>query len=292
MRDGKLTEGNGRNLATLRFRDPEGGRVLLFQRIRSDTKRKDERGNDVQLKTGDIVQNSMVVPGRWWRVPQTIDTINPRAPHSEDYNPKSRYAKTMRTDNATWGDVPADNNLLAHRDENMTCFACHTSWTPTCFGCHLSMSANRKTAMLHNEGLETRNYTSYNYDVLRDDVYMLGIDGTVTGHRIAPTRSTCAVVVSSQNANRDWLYYMQQTISAEGYSGQAFNTHVPHTVRATETKVCSDCHLTADGANREIILSIVSLAKSMNFDVIAEGSRCWAVYTGGDYNSRFWVERA
>jgi diguanylate cyclase (GGDEF)-like protein/PAS domain S-box-containing protein len=29
--------------------------------------------------------------------------------------------------------------------------------------------------------------------------------------------------------------------------------------------------LTADGANREIILSIISLAKSMNFDVIAEG---------------------
>ena len=60
--------------------------------------------------------------------------------------------------------------------------------------------------MLHNEGLTTRNYTSYNFQVLRDDVYMLGIDGTVTGNRIAPVRSACAVVVSSQNANRDWLY--------------------------------------------------------------------------------------
>ena len=70
--------------------------------------------------------------------------------------------------------------------------------------------------MLHNEGQTTRNYTAYNFEVLRDDIYMLGVDGTVTKHRIAPTRSTCAVVVSSQNANRDWLYYMQQTISAEG----------------------------------------------------------------------------
>ena len=34
--------------------------------------------------------------------------------------------------------------------------------------------------MLHNEGLTTRNYTNYNFEVLRDDIYMLGVDGTVT----------------------------------------------------------------------------------------------------------------
>jgi hypothetical protein len=33
------------------------------------------------------MQNSMVVPGRWWRVPQTLDTITPNA---RDYNEKSR----------------------------------------------------------------------------------------------------------------------------------------------------------------------------------------------------------
>ena len=114
----------------------------------------------------------------------------------------------------------------------MTCYTCHTSWTTSCFGCHLPMIANKKLPMLHNEGLTTRNYTSYNFEVLRDDIYMLGIDGTVTKHRIAPTRSTCAVVVSSQNANRDWLYYMQQTISAEGFSGFGFSSYYPHTVRA------------------------------------------------------------
>src|SRR5438067_6364061 len=78
---------------------------------------------------------------------------------------------------------------------------------------------------------------------------MLGIDGTVTGHRIAPARSSCAVLVSSQNANREWLYYTQQTISAPGFSGQAFSTSVPHTVRAQETKQCSDCHISAENDN-------------------------------------------
>ena len=45
--------------------------------------------------------------------------------------------------------------------------------------------------------------------------------------------------------NRDWLYYTQQTVSAEGFSGQAFSTFVPHTVRARETKNCTDCHVSA-----------------------------------------------
>jgi len=103
--------------------------------------------------------------------------------------------------------------------------------------------------MLHNEGLLTKNYTTYNFQVLRDDIYMLGIDGTVTGHRVAPARSSCAVLVSSQNANREWLYYTQQTISAPGFSGQAFSTFVPHTVRARETKQCSDCHVSAQNDN-------------------------------------------
>ena len=97
--------------------------------------------------------------------------------------------------------------------------------------------------------MTTRNYTSYNFQVLRDDAYFLGVDGTVTGHRIAPARSSCAVLVSSQNANREWLYYTQQTISAEGFSGQAFSTFVPHTVRAKETKQCTDCHVSAANDN-------------------------------------------
>src|SRR5260370_19230218 len=74
---------------------------------------------------------------------------------------------------------------------------------------------------------------------------MPAIDGTVTGHRVAPAGSSFAILVSSQNANREWLYNTQQTVSAEGFSGQAFSTFVPHTVRARETKTCTDCHVSA-----------------------------------------------
>jgi hypothetical protein len=128
------------------------------------------------------------------------------------------------------------------------------------------MVANQKMPMLHNEGLTTRNWTSYDFQVLRDDVYSLAIDGTVTGHRVAPVRSACAVLVSSQNNNRDWIYYQQQTISAEGFSGQAFSTFVPHTVRATETKGCTDCHVSKAGDNNAWLTQLLLLGTNfMNF---------------------------
>ena len=132
--------------------------------------------------------------------------------------------------------MPKDDNELAHRDSDMTCVACHSSWVTSCFGCHLSMQANRKMPNRHNEGGDSRNFTQYNFQVLRDDIFMLGRDGTVTGNRVAPVRSSSAVLVSSQNQNREWIYSQQQTTSAEGFAGQAFNTHVPHTVRATRNK--------------------------------------------------------
>jgi hypothetical protein len=250
----------GQDLTRIRVRDAEGTRIPLFQRVTRDRKRKDEKGVDIDLKTGDIVQNSMVVPGRWWRVPQTLDTVTPG---TRDYNEKSRYAKTIRKDNATWGDVPADSNQLAHRDKDMTCVACHSSWVTSCFGCHLSMQANRKMPNRHNEGGNTRNFTQYNFQVLRDDIFMLGRDGTVTGNRVAPVRSSSAILVSSQNQNREWIYSQQQTTSAEGFAGQTFNTHVPHTVRATETKTCSDCHVSQKNDNNAWLAQL--LLQGTNF---------------------------
>ncbi len=250
----------GQDLTRLRGRDAEGARIPLFQRVTRDRKRKDEKGLDVDLKIGDIVQNSMVVPGRWWRVPQTVETVTPG---SRDFNEQSQYAKTIRKDNTTWGKVPGDGNELAHRDSDMTCVACHSSWVTGCFGCHLSMQANRKMPNRHNEGSKTRNFTQYNFQVLRDDIFMLGRDGTVTGKRVAPVRSSSAVLVSSQNQNREWIYSQQQTTSAEGFAGQAFNTHVPHTVRSKETKGCSDCHVSANNDNNAWLAQL--LLQGTNF---------------------------
>jgi len=239
-------------LATSGPAAPPGGTPL--ERLRTPWKQRRFYWKDARLW-----QRSMVEENREWEVVQVLDTITPGTPH---YSEKSRLAKTLRRDGRTWGDAGKEAEL-AHPNSQMTCYGCHTSWTTSCFGCHLSMSANRKMPMLHNEGLETRNWTSYNFQVLRDDVFMLGRDGTVTGSRIAPVRSACAVLVSSQNQNREWLYYMQQTVSAEGFSGQAFSPYVPHTVRGRETKSCSDCHVSEQNDNNAWLAQV--LLQGTNF---------------------------
>ncbi len=211
-------------------------------------------------RDGKVFQRSAVEEGKVWEVVQVKDSITPGNPH---YNEKARLAKTILRDGRTWGPVPGDESQLAHANSNMTCYACHTSWTPSCFGCHLRQQANQNTPMLHNEGTQTRNWTSYNFQTLRDDVFMLGRDGTVTGNRIAPLRSACAVLVSSQNANREWIYSQQQTISAEGYAGTAFTSHFPHSVRTRETKGCTDCHASSEKDNNAYMAMV--LAQGTNF---------------------------
>lgn len=224
-------------------------------------------------RNGKLYQHSMVTPDVEWEVVQVLDTITLGNPH---YSEKSRLAKTMHTDGRTWGDVPLDQSHLAHPNSKMTCYACHTSWTTNCWGCHLAMVANQRRPMLHNEGLMTRNWTAYDFQVLRDDGFMLAIDGTVTGHRVAPARSSCAILVSSQNANREWLYFMQQTVSAEGFAGTAFSTFVPHTVRAKETKSCDDCHVSQKNDNNawmaQVLLQGTNLTNFMGrYIYVADG---------------------
>jgi hypothetical protein len=198
-----------------------------------------------------LFQNSTMSPDIRWEIPQTVDVINPASPK---YNAKARYAKTIERDGKTWGaDVEADPSAcgrMAHDNKKMDCQICHTSWATSCFGCHLPMKANTRTAQNKYEGAVDRNFITYNPQVVRDDVFMLGLDSTVKKNRLAVIRSSSAVLVGSQNNNREWVYSQQQTVSGEGYSGQAFNPHFAHTTSGKgTTKNCTDCHLSKAGDN-------------------------------------------
>jgi hypothetical protein len=231
---------------------------------------------EIIFEPGDepvLIQRSTVEPELFWKVTQTADTVRP---DHEKYNARSHAAKSVRMGadgKPTWGGTSVDELLgCAHRNDNMSCIACHSSWNPSCFGCHLPQRANIKSPELHNAGDVTRNRTSYNFQTLRDDVFMLARDGTVTGNRIGPARSSCAIHVSSYNANRESIYAQQQTISGDGMSGIAFSTNVPHTVRGGagwkneadpnhagvyETKSCTDCHLSAADDNNAIMAQLL-----------------------------------
>jgi LVIVD repeat len=210
-----------------------------------------------------LYQNSMVEKDMTWPVIQTKDTINP---NKEEYNPRAALAKTVHweKDKLVWGNLPSTKHAgiadsgCAHSNASMTCQSCHSSWNPSCFGCHLPQRANIKMPFLHWSGEVTRNYTAYNWQTLRDDVFMLARDGDATGNRINPSRSSCAVHVSSFNNLREQIYTQQQTISAEGWSGMSFSTNVPHTVGGKDaTKLCTDCHLSKDNDNNAIMAQLL-----------------------------------
>jgi hypothetical protein len=231
---------------------------------------------DLPDGTKRFFQNSMVEKGLRWEIVQTKDTVTTTHPR---YNEKSAAAKTVRWEDGkmTWGDLPAGGEkCTAHSNENMSCIACHSSWNPSCFGCHLPQRANLKMPMLHGDGDVQRNFTAYNFQTLRTDTYMLAKDGTVTGNKTGPARSSCAIHVGSYNGNRESIYVQQQTVSAEGFSGTAFSTNVPHTVRgrgARETRQCTDCHVSKANDNNAWMTQLLMHGTGfMNF----VGKYAWA----------------
>ena len=144
---------------------PEGGRDLRTLRTPSGKRRFVVEGDR-------IFQNSMVEEDLTWEITQTKATIDPR---NDRYNALSAFAKTVRMAEdgvMEWGDA-ARPEACAHRNDVMSCIACHSSWNPSCFGCHLPQKANKKAPALHNEGDVSRNLVAYNFQTLRDDVFML-----------------------------------------------------------------------------------------------------------------------
>ncbi|MBV1876902.1 MAG: hypothetical protein KUG79_04595 [Pseudomonadales bacterium] len=246
---------------------PPGGTDLSLIRNPDGKKR-------FSWRDGKLYQRSLLWDDKEWQLSLVKDSVDP---NHAGYNQKAARAKTMRRDanSQQWGDdVPVDER--AHGYDSMECYTCHQSWTTSCGGCHLPIEANWKTERLHYEGGETRNYASYNPQVVRDQIFMLGRRGNVNGGRIAPLRSTSGLVLSSTNTNREKIYVQQPPISSSGYSSQAINPHFAHTVRKTETRVCSDCHLDEKSNNNAII------AQTMGFGTNFIDFIGYHAYLGGD----------
>lgn len=233
---------------------PPGGTDLTQLRTQDGRKR-------FEWRDGKLFQRAALDPEKEWEMSLVKDNMNPAHP---DYNAKSARAKLMGAgaegQDGKWGPGVKE---LAHDNDKMTCFTCHLSWTTSCAGCHLPIQANWKTERLHYEGGETRNYATYNPQVARDDMFQLGVHGPVKGNRIAPIRSSSALVLSSMNANRERIYIQQPPIAASGFSSQAFAPHYPHTERKEETKTCTDCHLSRDDDNNAIMAQL--LLQGTNF---------------------------
>ncbi len=211
-----------------------------------------------EWREGKLFQRSSLYPDKEWEMSLVKDSVNPK--HAK-YNEKAAHAKLVAEgsfdDYQQRWDASVPANKRAHKDSRMLCQTCHTSWTTSCAGCHLPIEANDKTERQHYEGGETRNFATYNPQVARDQMFQLGIHGPSKGGKIAPVRSSSALVLSSTNINREHIYVQQPPTAASGYSSQAFAPHYAHTERKTETKTCDDCHLSPKNDNNAIMAQLL-----------------------------------
>ncbi|MCA1749176.1 MAG: hypothetical protein LC634_06470 [Sphingomonadales bacterium] len=255
---------------------PAGNNLLLLRN--QDGRRRFEWMRDFSGRR-ILVQRSIVDPDLEWEVPLVRDTVDRSHP---DFNARSARAKLMGRQGAETGvfefgpGIPASDR--AHDDEEIACFTCHLSWTTSCGGCHLPIEANALTSSHRYEGIQTRNFASYNPQVARDQMFQLGRHQDTKGNIIAPVRSSSALVLSSTNINRERIYVQQPPIASSGFSSQAFAPHFPHTVRTTETKTCTDCHLSEANDNNAIMAQL--LLHGTNF-VNFVGLHAWVGEQGG-----------
>ncbi|MGZ8311759.1 MAG: hypothetical protein ACXWUR_06800, partial [Allosphingosinicella sp.] len=267
----KDCHGTSREFANLRTSGPMAPpRGTNLELIRNEDGRRrfewTERGGRRVL-----IQRSIVDPNLEWEVSQVRDSVDAsldpcmasgdQATPGPCFNQRSARAKLMsrtaaETGRYLFGEGVPDGEL-AHPDNEMACFTCHLSWTTSCAGCHLPIEANNRTVLHHYGGEETRNFATYNPQVARDEMFQLGRHQTTKGNIIAPIRSSSALVLSSTNVNRERIYTQQPPISASGFSSQAFAPHFPHTVRRTETKTCTDCHVSEANDNNAIMAQLL-----------------------------------
>ena len=89
-----------------------------------------------------------------------------------------------------------------------------------------------------------------------------------------PRRSSCPRPTSTASGSTS----SSRRSRAAGFSSQAFAPHFPHTVRTTETKTCSDCHVSAANDNNAIMAQLLLLGTNfVNF----VGLHAWVGLDGG-----------
>ena len=195
-----------------------------------------------------LFQNSMVEKDLRWEVSQTTDTIDPGHPR---YNEKSHAgqdgALRRGRQDGLGRRARRRRERLRPRQQEHELHRLPLVVEPELLRLPPAAEGEHEDAAPAQRGRRDAQLRRYNFQTLRDDVFMLARDGDVTGNRIGPARSSCAIHVGSYNDNRESIYVQQQTISAEGMSRHRLQHQRARTRSAAagprETKQCTDCHV-------------------------------------------------
>ena len=107
---------------------------------------------------------------------------------------------------------------------------------------------------------------------------MSGRRGPTDGGKIAPVRSSSALVVSRRTSTASTPTFNSRRSRRAATARRRSIPHYPHTERTTETKTCDDCHLSAANDNNAIMAQL--LLQGTNF-VNFVGHYAWLGTAGG-----------
>lgn len=234
---------------TLRTSDPRrpGGMDMSLLRTQDGRKR-------FEWREGKLYQRSAMYPELEWEMSLVKDTVSPG---NAQYNEKAARALMHAGAAGQDGTGPGAKDY-AHPDEKMTCFTCHLSWTTSCGGCHLPIQANWKPSATTTKAAR-RAITPPTTRKWRATKCSTQLGSTVPPRAAAsrrcarPQRWCCPRRTSTASE----LHIQQPPVAASGFSSQAFAPHYPHTERKTETKGCSDCHVSDQGDNNAIMAQVL-----------------------------------
>ena len=182
-----------------------------------------------EWRDGHLFQRSALYPGLEWQVTLVKDTVDP----VEAAIQSARRAREAHVDGHL-------DEMGAGRFRNPSSPIPATRWRASPAICRGPRAAPAATCRSRPTGRPSGIITKAARraisrhtipQVARDDMFQLGIAGTIKGNIIAPIASRSALVLCSTNINRDHIYVQQAPTSSAGYSSQAFSAHYPHTER-------------------------------------------------------------
>jgi hypothetical protein len=223
-----------------------------------------------------LVQRSLLDPNLEWRIHLVKDTVDPTSP---DFNARSARAKLMSKVSQTgrpmaWG-PGVGRRPRAHRRQHGMLRLPHL----VDHGLRRLPPADRGQLEDHQPQVRGRGDAELRHLQPAGGARRHVPAGQAHDDQGLDLRAHPLVLgpgAVSTNVNRERIYVQQPPIAASGFSSQAFAPHFPHTVRKTETKTCSDCHVSADNDNNAIMAQLLLLGPTTSTSSARTPGSAWA----------------
>lgn len=224
------------------------------------------------------------------------------------YSQKASYAMGRADGNPSTGTGPqqtgSGTNGFSHAD-NLSCEACHSSWTNTCMGCHLGGEYSNNQNLFSNINGKRIVFEEDDADFVYQSpvFFQLGVNSDGKIGQMSPNTKTFFYYEDQQN-NKSKVFSFSDRQGhgnnpADGTPSLSHNVMLAHSIRGKVTaedegpRYCNACHLTDNsmanwGTEYDSFRTAIQGGDygSLNFNLLQDHI---GANTGNDLDSPMWV---